>query len=404
MISNPRKRGRESTLLWPIVRLADVADIVAGQSPPGSTYRRTPQGLPFFQGKTDFGPRHPVARMWCVEPTRVAEPGDILISVRAPVGPTNVADARCCIGRGLAAIRPHLSLERDFLLQFLQLREPSLSALGSGSTFAAITRRTLDELRIPLPSLSEQKRISAGLNEQFATMERARQAAAEKHKAATALTLAYVMREFGTAEARAWPRRRLKSLILGNGQYGTSQKSHYVAEGGAVPVLGISNLKGGRVVWDRLKYTVLSVEDWAKYRLDKDDMLFCRTNSADLVGESAVFEGGRDAAFASYLVRFRLNPELAEARFVSTCINSPLGRHFIQQNLGRAIGQANVSASVVAEMEIPTPSVTVQRGVVRRLMAAGVKVARLCHDTEGEFGAIERVPSALLRVAFAGAA
>jgi type I restriction enzyme S subunit len=101
---------------WQWFKLGDVCDIIAGQSPPGDTYRTSPTGLPFFQGKADFGLRHPVARAWCASPIKVAEPGDILISVRAPVGPTNVAEVRCCIGRGLAAIRPRSTVDRDFIL------------------------------------------------------------------------------------------------------------------------------------------------------------------------------------------------------------------------------------------------------------------------------------------------
>ncbi len=106
---------------WRWVRLGQICEIIAGQSPPGETYRESPEGLPFFQGKADYGLRHPVARCWCVAPTKIALPGDILISVRAPVGPTNVADVECCIGRGLGAIRPHYEADRDFVLTALKL-------------------------------------------------------------------------------------------------------------------------------------------------------------------------------------------------------------------------------------------------------------------------------------------
>lgn len=85
--------------------LSDVAKIIMGQSPPSSTYNSTGKGLPFFQGKTDFGEMYPTPRVYCTEPNRIAEPGDILITVRAPVGPTNINFVQSCIGRGLAAIR-----------------------------------------------------------------------------------------------------------------------------------------------------------------------------------------------------------------------------------------------------------------------------------------------------------
>jgi len=165
---------------WHWAKLNDVCTIIMGQSPPGNTYRKTPNGLPFFQGKADFGLLHPIARTWCILPTRIAKPGDILLSVRAPVGPTNVADVECCIGRGLAAIRPNDQADRDFILLALKFRETALVKLGSGSTFEAIRRDDLINLEIPLPPLTEQRRIAARLNEQMAAVAQARRSAQEQ--------------------------------------------------------------------------------------------------------------------------------------------------------------------------------------------------------------------------------
>src|SRR5688572_24701368 len=109
--------------------------LIMGQSPPGRTYNDDGKGLPFFQGKTDFRQRYPVVRKWCSAPTKIAEAGDVLISIRAPVGPTNVADQTCAIGRGLAAIRPTLVTLTEFLLFALRLQEQSLAEQGTGSTF-----------------------------------------------------------------------------------------------------------------------------------------------------------------------------------------------------------------------------------------------------------------------------
>lgn len=151
---------------WRWAQLRDVAVISAGQSPPSSTYRSTAAGLPFFQGKADFGEHHPTPRTWCVEPKIIAEPGDILISVRAPVGPTNVADVRCCIGRGLAAVRAKEDNEPDYILAALKLNEPKLASFGAGSTFAAINKRQLETLRIPVAPPAEQRRIAGVLSGQ----------------------------------------------------------------------------------------------------------------------------------------------------------------------------------------------------------------------------------------------
>ena len=154
-----------------VTRLGEIADVIAGQSPPGETYNTTGVGLPFFQGKTDFGSRHPVARVWCSAPERIAEPGDVLISVRAPVGPSNVADVPSCIGRGLAAIRARPRLDPAFLAWFMKHQEPSLAALGQGSTFHAITRREIEDIEVSVLPLDEQRRIAKELRDQFDSLQ-----------------------------------------------------------------------------------------------------------------------------------------------------------------------------------------------------------------------------------------
>ena len=181
---------------WKWTKLREICEVILGQSPPSSTYRKIPEGLPFFQGKTDFGDISPNPTTWCVEPKKVAEPGDILISVRAPVGPTNIANTRCCIGRGLAALRCRNEADRDFVLAGLKLYESDISGMGTGSLFNAITGKQLKEFVFPLPPLTEQKRIAALLKEQMAYVETVRMSAREQLDAINALPNALLRRAF----------------------------------------------------------------------------------------------------------------------------------------------------------------------------------------------------------------
>ena len=181
---------------WQWVKLGDVCELIMGQSPPSSSYINEPHGLPFFQGKADFGKISPLPRFWCFEPIKIAEVGDILISVCAPVRPTNIVEVQCCIGRGLAAIRPNQDSERDFIHAALRLYENKLVSLGSGSTFEAIGRKDLETLKIPLPPLSEQKRIAAILNEQMEAVEKARKATESQLEAINKLPAVLSRRAF----------------------------------------------------------------------------------------------------------------------------------------------------------------------------------------------------------------
>ena len=136
-----------------------------GQSPDSSSYNADCEGLPFYQGNADFGETHPTPRIWCSEPKKVAEAGDILISVRAPVGAINVADERCCIGRGLAAVRPSGSdISNAFLALILQSKRAYLDSMSTGSTFKAIGKKVLSLCEVPLYSHEVQNRIACQIN------------------------------------------------------------------------------------------------------------------------------------------------------------------------------------------------------------------------------------------------
>jgi type I restriction enzyme S subunit len=161
----------EETKKWEKRRLGEVCEIIMGQSPPGDTYNRTGEGLPFFQGKLDFGEIYPTASFWCTHPQKIAEPGDVLISVRAPVGPTNLCNQKSCIGRGLAAIRSRNNGEPYFVLHFLRFIEKAISEIGQGSTFGAIKRSDLEGISFPFPSFTTQQSIANKLKDKMAGAE-----------------------------------------------------------------------------------------------------------------------------------------------------------------------------------------------------------------------------------------
>ncbi len=144
-----------------ILKLKDCCTIIAGQSPESKYYNTDGVGVPFFQGKADFGKLYPTVRIYCSHPTKIAEKDDILLSVRAPVGPTNLSPGRVCIGRGLAAIRPSSEINLRYLLHYFRFFEAKLSAQGTGTTFKAITQATIKNLDVPVPPLPEQERIVA---------------------------------------------------------------------------------------------------------------------------------------------------------------------------------------------------------------------------------------------------
>jgi type I restriction enzyme S subunit len=154
---------------WEHTILKDVCEIVLGQSPPSETYNTDGIGLPFFQGKAEFTTLNPIAAKWCSIPGKIAEQNDILLSVRAPVGDTNIADRRCCIGRGLAALRFN---HYKFLFYYMRSIEKELDKKGTGSTFKAISGEIVRNTNFPLPPLPEQHRIVAKIEELFSELDK----------------------------------------------------------------------------------------------------------------------------------------------------------------------------------------------------------------------------------------
>jgi type I restriction enzyme, S subunit len=142
-----------------------------GQSPPSDTYNTDRIGLPFYQGKAEFGDLYPAPVKWCSRPGKTAEAGDVLVSIRAPVGPTNLCRETSCIGRGLAALRPQAGMESLYFLYLLRHIEQKLAEQATGTTFAAIGGSVLRTQEIPLAPLPEQRRIVAEIEKQFTRLD-----------------------------------------------------------------------------------------------------------------------------------------------------------------------------------------------------------------------------------------
>lgn len=156
---------------WEVKRLKYVARIEAGQSPPSEVVRDGLEGLPFLQGNADFGPTSPIPRQACdVAPTHAQE-GDILFSVRAPVGAMNVADQEYGIGRGLCAVRLGPSVERRFGFYALSSVRKLLDRVATGSTYEAVTTSHVGDLPQLLPSGPEQRAIAAFLDRETARID-----------------------------------------------------------------------------------------------------------------------------------------------------------------------------------------------------------------------------------------
>ncbi|WP_413893268.1 restriction endonuclease subunit S [Candidatus Skiveiella danica] len=280
------------------VMLSDVAKLVMGQSPPSSSYNDIGDGLPFYQGKTDFGATYPTPRIYCREPKKLAEEGDILMSVRAPVGATNLCKGRSCIGRGIAAIRAN-GIDRDFLYFYLKKIETYIDSLGSGAIFKAINKSQLAELPIndagiPLP---EQKKIAHILS----TVQRAIEAQERIIQTTTELKKA-LMHKLFTEGLRNEPQKQteiglvpeswevvaLGSLAkVGNGSTPKRANEAYW-EGGSIPWLNSTKIHDRFITEADQFVTPQAVKECHLPRVAPNSLLIAITGQGKTLGNSAI--------------------------------------------------------------------------------------------------------------------
>ena len=247
-----------------------------GQSPSSETYNEENVGLPFFQGNADFGEVHPKVRIWCSSPVKVAASGDILISVRAPIGAMNIANAPCCIGRGLAALSPNPdTCVQEYLYYALQSRIDSLIAQGTGSTFKAIGKKTLEDTQIPAYSLDEQQIISDTLSEtdQLITKAKAQVSLLDQ------LVKSRFVEMFGNIQEMVPLSYYIRGLSAGKSLAGEDECVNKV-------------LKTGATTYDyfdstQLKNLPLDYIPQEEHRVKTGDVIISRMNTAELVGAAA---------------------------------------------------------------------------------------------------------------------
>jgi len=376
---------------WRSFRLGDpdVATITLGQSPPSETYNDSGNGLPFFQGKADFGPRSPQVRLWCSAPLRVAEPNDILISVRAPVGDVNIADQRCSIGRGLAAIRS-LRLDHEFLYYALIHAKPLLEAEGTGSTFDSINRYTLENFEITAPSdIEEQRMIARALR----AMQRAAEIEARTTVTFAALksaTMAKLFREGLRGEPlkqteigeipESWEVTQCDDLCdsITVGIVVTPAK-YYVPTG--VACFRSFNIKPNRLQDNDLVFiSPESNELHSKSKLRAGDVLVVRTGYP---GTACVVPPQYDGANCIDLLIARPKAELIDGRFLAAYLNSPEGKSQVAQQQG-GLAQQHYNVGALRRLRVPIPSpdeqiaiANVVETIERRLAVSEQKRAKL---------------------------
>ncbi len=344
-----------------MARLDDICSINMGQSPESSSYNENGEGMPFFQGNADFGELHPTVRIWCDAPTKIAECGDILISVRAPIGALNIADKQCCIGRGLAALTVNETLcSPKYLWYGLECKVGELNSKGTGSTFKAINKKILAETEIPLPPLEEQRRIAATLDK-VSDLIAKRRAQLDK---LDLLVKSRFVEMFGdpVANPHGYPVHKLSDYIefLTSGSRGWAQ---YFSDEGEY-FITIKNVKNCRITLNDVQHIVPPDNAEAKRtKVQEGDLLISIT--ADLGRTGVVTKEIADygAYINQHLTCIRLNPKEVVSLYVAYYMESDAGKQQFQEKNQSAV-KAGLNFNSINTLRLIVPPIEQQNSFI----------------------------------------
>jgi type I restriction enzyme S subunit len=381
---------------WEKKTIGDMCEVIAGQSPEGKFYNSDGRGMPFYQGKKDFGEKFiEKPTTWTTETTKIAREGDILISVRAPVGPVNFATEEVCIGRGLAAIRSRKELDRDFLFYQLLHLQPEIAG-KEGAVFASINKSEIEALPIAVASLVEQQRIVGVLDEAYAGLAIA-QANAEKNlQNARELFESHLQSVF-TQRGEGWVDRQLASLCreITVGHVG-SMKTEYKESG--IPFLRSQNIRPFAVSMDNAMFIDEKFHRaLKKSQLRPGDLAIVRTGYP---GTAAVIPSELPDSNCSDLVIVRPG-EQVNPHFLAAFFNSAFGKQLV---LGKIVGAAQKHFNITAAKEVMlhVPPMHAQITIVREVDLLRIETQRLEGLYQQKQAALEALKKSLLHQAFSG--
>lgn len=381
------------------LKLKECCTIIAGQSPESKYYNTEGIGIPFFQGKADFGDVYPRIRVYCSQPTKTAEKDDILLSVRAPVGPTNLSPGKVCIGRGLTAIRPTTKLNLRYLLYYFKYFEVQLQQKGTGTTFKAITQDIIKNLEIPVPPIPEQERIVSKIEELFSKLDASvaeLQTAKEKLKV---YRQAVLKEAFDSVQANS-KRVTIKSvcetikvgIVIKPTQY-------YVEQGG---VFAFRNANVRRNYIEDKDWAMISQEGHQKNlksQVHIGDVLIAR--SGVNLGMAATVPQKYDGYNAIDVVIAVPKKEFILSQYLAQYTNSPYGLEIVRKNQHGA-AQVHLNVKEYGNLPIFLPNIPEQYSLLKKIESRLSVCDNIEQTIDTSLQQAEALRQSILKQAFEG--
>lgn len=363
---------------WLVSRLKFSSLINMGQSPNSDDCNIDGVGLAFLQGNAEFGDKHPTEKQFCPVSKKVAKTGELLFSVRAPVGALNIADKDYGIGRGLCSIKNKFNVAPQFLWWLLPAYKNQFDAVSTGSTFEAVSAEQVGNLAFGLPSHDEQQKIANFLDHETAKIDtlitkqekliellKEKRQTVISHAVTKGLNPDAPMKDSGVEwlgeVPEHWGVASIRRFLLEHRQgYYTTEP--YIDDG--VKLLRITDLRDlGEVSTDNCpkvpEHSALS-----NYYLKEGDVVFARTGGAGSFG--VIPKISETVAYASYLIRFRFIPEHFNTDYQRFMLIADSFQFAVKSNIHGGVNQ-NIHAEDIKDTFVCCPPLKEQQNILKFL-------------------------------------
>ena len=323
--------------------------------------------------------------------------GTLLIALYgATIGKLGFLGVPAATNQAVCGIFANEKIDLQFLSYYLFHKRNDLIAQGTGGAQPNISQTILKNLPIPLPPLATQHAIVTRIETLFAELDKAVQHLRTAQQQLKTYRQA-VLNHWLTNGSEKWQHTTIGNIVE-KVEYGSSAKSE---KEGRIPVLRMGNIQKGRFDWSDLVYSN-NDEEINKYLLKKDDVLFNRTNSPELVGKTAIYKGERPAIFAGYLIRLHYKKDLINADFLNYFLNSDIARNYGNTVKSDGVNQSNINGQKLKTYPIALPPLTEQHRIVQEIESRLSQATASETYIENALQQAEALRQSILKKAFSG--
>ena len=367
---------------WEIKSTSEILKITMGQSPSSKSYNEVCEGLPFYQGVTDFGATYPNPTVWCTEPKKIAKENSILFSVRAPVGEINLTKTKCCLGRGVAALNP---LENNlwYCYYLLNKNKKNFLIYSSGTTYDAINRNEIDNVKLSCTTNThEQQKIASILSRVDALIESTQKIIEKTERLKKGLMQKLLTRGIGHDKFKKVKWLFGKEIeIPEEWKYEKLSKNAFVTDGSHLspkkiengfPLATVENVNGSEL--DIESCYQISKEDFDSLVKNNckpqiNDVLFTKDGT---VGKSFVFRQNVDVVLLSSIAIIRPKNNL-DSNYLHHVLQSRFMKKYLATNVtGTAIKR--IILRHLDEFKFPLPPLKEQQKIASILSNIDVQI------------------------------